>query len=91
MPASLHIDRTLEARPILEADARSDQIALHVTGGLDNDLLKTKEIAAYPSFDPDGLGMNICLNLACLSDSDALTLDDDLAVDLTLNQKIFLA
>jgi hypothetical protein len=88
---TFHVDRALESRPVLEIDPRCHQVARHLAGGFDDDLLFSVQVSDHLTFDVDGFGVDVRLDLARFADRYILTSERDLALDAALNSQVLLA
>src|SRR5690606_31082875 len=87
----IHLDRALEAGAVLEAHAGGRDVAAHLRALADADALGAVEVAFDEALDVHGSRVDVGPDLALRADRQAVVLQLDGAVDLALDQQVFLA
>jgi len=87
----IHLDGALEGGAILEAHAWRGDVAANLGALAHDDLLGPEQITLDGALDEDGVGVDVCLDLALGADGQRVALELDRAGDFTFHRNIFLA
>src|SRR5690606_11091801 len=87
----IHLDGAFEAGAVLEADPRRCDVAPNLRALADADTLRAEEVTFHVAFDVHGMREDIRADLALRADRQRVVAQLHRAVDLALDDEVFLA
>src|SRR5690606_29909066 len=87
----IHVDRALEPSAVLDRDARRNDVAPDLRARAHDHALDADEVAFRQSLDLDRVRDDVRLHATLRADQQPMLLELHRALDLALDEKIFLA